>query len=361
MKIDATSLARAAALCALGSAAAGFSVGTQPTAAQSFQVGVREIWSAYGDPGWGEPRGMVQWPDGTVWVGDSQASEVWEISADGAESRRVLREGEGPGELKGVSWIVPYQDGGVVVADARGFLFFGADKRFVRQVKMGAFSEQAGVVATPDGDLVVSGGFRYEDHDLARHAVHRIDRKRGWHVKSWHPAAGHPQWETVRVTSGGPIAPASDGGLWVSDHAPFRITRYSDLMGGGARLLIQDEDVVSASERERAVTYRPGGYGVTTRWTRSIFVHEMEDGNVLNVVKAWPEDGGASGEWLVVSPDGRLLARTPVAKSYNVWSATPDGHYLASYWDDRSLQMAVAKLEVAVASTDSSTGGLGRR
>ena len=138
----------------------------------------------------------------------------------------------------------------------------------------------------------------------------------------------------------------------MSEHAPFRITRYSDLTGAGARLVIEDEDVVSASERDRAVTYRPGGgYSVTTGWTRSIFVHEMEDGAILNVVKVWPEKvaAGASSEWIVVSPDGRVLARTPVAKAYDVWSATPDGHYLATYWDDDSLQMAAAKLEVAVA------------
>lgn len=116
-------LAKAAAsCCALGLATAGFSAAAQPTAPQASQVGVREVWSTYGDPGWGEPRGMLQWPDGTVWVGDHQASEVWELSADGAESRRVLREGEGPGELRGVKWIVPYRDGGVVVMDARGFL-----------------------------------------------------------------------------------------------------------------------------------------------------------------------------------------------------------------------------------------------
>ncbi len=344
--------AKAAMLCALSLAAAVSSAAAvQPTAPHSFQVGVREIWSTYGDPGWGEPMGMLQWPDGTVWVGDYQVSEVWELSADGTEPRRVLREGEGPGELTGVSWIVPYRDGGVVVMDARNFLFFGADKGFVRQVRWSAFSGRAGLVATPNGDLVVSGGSMHENHELAHFAVHRFHRKRGWHVKSWHPAADHRQWETIRLTSGGPIALAKDGGLLVSEKAPFRITRYSDLMGNGAQLVIEDEDVVSTSERDRVVTYTPTGYSVTTGWTRSIFVHEMEGGNILNVVKVWPENvaAGASNEWLVVSPDGRILARTPTERSYDVWNATPDGHYLATYWDRDSSQTAVAKLEVTVA------------
>ncbi len=111
---------------------------------------------------------------------------------------------------------------------------------------------------------------------------------------------------------------------------------------------IEDEDVVSASERGRVMTRTPEDYRTTTGWTRSIFVRQMEDGDILTVVKVWPENvaAGASAEWLVVSPDGRILARTPVAKAYHVRNATPDGHCLAAYWDGDSPQTAVAKLDV---------------
>lgn len=350
MKIFATAaLSVLAGLAAAGQPA----VAVQSASELPLEVGVRELWSTYGDPGFGHPQGMFQWPDGTVWIGDEQASEVWELSADGTESKRVLREGEGPGELARVSRIVPYRDGGIVVQDNRGFLFFGADKRLVRQMKWAAPIWSDDMVAAPDGDLIVAGGFAYEDHELARHAVHRIDRRRGWPVKSWHPAADHQRWQTVRETTGGSVALAGDGGLLVSDAAPFRITRYSDLMGRGPRLVIEDEDVVSASELDRAVTYLPGGgIRTTTAWTRSVFVHELEDGNILNVVMVHPpepEGAGTSTEWLVVSADGRILARTSVAKGYKVWNATPDGHYLATYWDYDSLQFAAVKLAAAAA------------
>ena len=346
-------LATAALFCVAGLAAAGRpAAAVQHASSHPLKVEVREVWSTYGDPGFGHPQGAFQWPDGTVWIGDDQASEVWELSADGAESKRVLREGEGPGELARVFRIVPYRDGGVVVQDNRGFLFFGADKRFVRQMKWGGPIWSDDVMAAPNGDLIVIGGFDYEDHELACCAVHRIDRKRGWSVKSWHPAAAHRRWQTVRETTGGSVALAGDGRLLVSDAAPFRITRYADLMGSGAQLVIEDEDVVSASELDRAVTYLPdGGLRTTTAWTRSVLVHELEDGNILNVVMVYPPepaDAKTSTEWLVVSPDGRILARTPVAKGYKVWSATPDGRYLATYWDYDSLQFAVVKLEAAV-------------
>ena len=314
------------------------------------EVRVREVWSTFGDPGFGRPRGMLQWPDGTVWVGDSQVSEVEEISADGARTKRVLRAGEGPGELHRVYEIVPWRDGGIVIRDSRGFSFFGADKKFQRRMTWPVRLNTRGLVATPDGDLIASGAFGHdEDHELARYAVHRFDSRRGRHVKSWHAAADHRQWETVRLTSGGVLAVTSGGGLLVSDSAPFRITRYADLMGNGAQLVVEDEDVVSASERDRAVTYLPDGYQFTNAWTRSSFIDELEDGNILNVVRIWPEDEGSfTGEWLVVSPEGSILARTPVAKGYEVWNATPDGHYLAAYWDDAASTFAAVKLEVVV-------------
>lgn len=342
------------ALCCtatLGTAGKPTAAVVQEASSHPLEVRVREVWSTYGDPGFGQPRGMLQWPDGTVWIGDYDASEVWELSADGSESKRVLREGEGPGELARVDLIVPYREGGVVVQDNRGFLFFGPDKRFVRQMKWGGPIWLRDMVAAPNGDLIVVGGFAYEDHEQARWAVHRLDRRRGWPVKSWHPVADHRRWQTVRETTGSPAALTRDGGLVVSDAAPFRITRYSDLMGRGAQLVIEDEDVVSASERDRAVTYLPDGVRVTTAWTRSVFVHELEDGSILNVVKVFPQepaDAKTSSEWLVVSPDGRILARTPVARGYRVWSATPDGRYLATYWDYDSLQFAAAKLEARV-------------
>jgi len=333
-------------LAATGKPAAGHA----QTSPYPFEVCVREVWSTFGDPGFGWPRGMLQWPDGTVWVGDSQVSEVAEVAADGTNVKRVLRAGEGPGELRRVYYIVPYRDGGIVIHESPGFSFFGADKKFRRRMMWPVNLETQGLVATPDGDLIASGGFGHETHELARYAVHRFDSRRGRHVKSWHAAADHQQPETVRYTSGGPMVVTSDGGLLVSDAAPFRVTRYADLMGNGAQLVIEDEDVVSASELDRAVTYGNNNSNkYTTAWTRSFFIDELENGDILNIVRVSPEDDAPpTSEWLVISPEGSILARTPVAKGYDVWNATPDGHYLATYWDDAASMDAAVKLEVVV-------------
>lgn len=158
-------------------------------------------------------------------------------------------------------------------------------------------------MASAEGGFILSGGFGDSDHELARWAVHRFDRE-GRPVKSWHPALNHPKWETVRRASGGPVALTKDGGLLVSDAAPFRITRYGDLLGTGPQVVIEDEEVVSASEVDRAATYQADGY---------------------------------------------ILARTPVETGCGGLSAKPDGYFLATCWGDP--EHALAKLEVEVRSS----------
>jgi len=312
----------------------------------SLEVSVTEVWRTLGDPGFTFPRGMAQWPDGTVWIGDSQVDEVYQISAGGDGIRLALRSGEGPGEVGSVSRILGLPGGGMAVWEDR-VGFFRPDKSLDRYERR---PEVRGVpVALPGGGFVVAGHFGLSPgHRLARYVIHRYD-DRLRHQKSWHDAADHKHWETAYFTAGGPVALTRDGGLLFSAKAPFRITRYADLDGAGAQLVVEDERIVSSSERDRAVTYGPGAKKTFRQtWSRSSFLHELEDGAILNVVELFPEEGSSSSLWIVVSPDGAILARTPVAKRYTVWNTTPDGHFLATYWDKASLQEFAAKLKVEV-------------
>lgn len=318
---------------------------------EPLEVAVTEVWSTGDSAAFGFPGGMAQWPDGTVWVGDDRLAEVYEISADGNRTRVVLREGDGPREVSRVDWVVPSPMGGVVIYDNRRVGFFDADKRLRRRAPRPAGIWSWGFAATPDGGFVISGGVDWDrEHELAQYAVHRYDR-RARHVKSWHPTVDHDDWEVVRSTSGGPVALTRDGGLLVSDAAPFRITRYADLEGGGEQLVVEDESIVASSELDRAVTRGPRqSVSYTSAWSKSSFVHEMEDGRILNVVSVFPEneDEPSHSLWVVVSSDGRVLARTRISKHYRVWSATRDGRFLATYWDDEKLQFFAVKVAVAV-------------
>ena len=155
----------------------------------------------------------------------------------------------------------------------------------------------------------------------------------------------------MRSSSGGAVALTQDGGLLVSDAAPFRITKYSDLEGNGAQVIVEDEGVVSSSELDRAVERAPGNtVSYSDGWSKSFFVGELVNGNILNVVLEFPEDPDdpQTSLWVVVTPKGEIVGRTRLPKGYRIWNDTPDGHYLASYWDDDSFQFLAAKLEVTI-------------
>jgi len=80
-------------------------------------------------------------------------------------------------------------------------------------------------------------------------------------------------------------------------------------------------------------------------------VRELPDGNILNVIIVFPEDfpeDPSSSIWVIANRDGEILARTSIEIAYSVWNDTPDGHYLASYWDYEALEPVVARLEVTI-------------
>lgn len=230
---------------------------------------------------------------------------------------------------------------------------FGPDKRFLRRVRTQSSIWTWGFKPTPGGGFLQSGGYGFsEDHELARYAVHHYDRNER-HLASWHPAADHDNWEVVRSASGGPVALTEDGGVLVSDAAPFRITRYADLQGNGRHVVVEDESILSSALLNRAIVPQPGPgdwVAYTSRWSKSFYVGELSDGNILNVILEYPEDPDdpSTSLWVIVTPDGEIVARTRAQKAYRVWNDTPDGHFLASYWDRSALQPLAAKLEVTI-------------
>jgi len=114
--------------------------------------------------------------------------------------------------------------------------------------------------------------------------------------------------------------------------------------------VVEDEGILSADEMDRAVTRGPGNMtGYTDRWSKSFFVRELPDGNILNVIVVLlPEARENSSVWVIAGRDGEILARSEVKIPYEVWNDTSDGHYLASYWDAEALEHVVVKLEVTI-------------
>lgn len=323
----------------------------QSAAQPVLDISVREIWTTSGYPGFGMIGGMAQWPDGAVWIGDRRLAEVSEVSPDGSDVRVVLRKGEGPGEVDRVHRIEMLPDGGAVVLTGTHYELFRADKKFDRRQPSLSRVWIRGFLVTPDGGFLLSGGYGYsEEAELASYAIHRYDESER-HLASWHPVTAHDDWEVVRSTSGGAVALTRDGGLLVSDAAPFRITKYSDLDGNGAQAIVEDESLLASREVERAVQRAAANtVRYSDAWNKSFFVSELDNGNILNVIVEFPDDPDdpQTSLWIVVTPAGKIAGQIRLPKGYRIWNATPDGHYLASYWDNDSLQHLAAKLEVAI-------------
>jgi len=321
------------ALLSLGVFACVFA-GTQASAAETQESGeypltisVRKVSETRGDPGFAAVRGMEAWPDGTVWIGDGRLSEVHEWLPADNSVRLALRDGQGPREVRRVNRMDIAPTGEMVISHSRIVDIYGSNQRPRRRFPVPAVWLW-GFAALPNGGHIQSGGYgTLESDPLARWAVHRFD-DRGKHVASWHAVADHEDWETVRSASGGPVALTQSGGLLVSDAAPFRITEDNDLDGNGARLVVEDEKILSSGELDRAVTHGPGtSTSFTSAWSKSFFVRELPDGNILNVIVVLlPEARENSSVWVIAGRDGEILARSEVEIPYEVWNDTSDGH-----------------------------------
>ncbi len=272
---------------------------------------VHDVWRRSLGSGVEDVDALASWGDGIHWLGieDGRLLEL-DVKSD---ALAVAREGppieSGPwtrtlgmspapdGSLlawstEGVARYLDRKDPGAMVAAFQS----GTGLRFAYQI-----------VALPDGGFVVSGG-RYPDDPLVPYAIHEYDNQ-GAHVSSWHPAHEHDDWRVVSAFSGRPVALTADGGVLVSELAPFRITKYPSRGLGEGSVLVEDARIVSEDEFDKALPESDPG---STRfyWDRSRFVDELPDGNVLALVHLYPRRVEPKTLFVLVSPDGRVLGST---------------------------------------------------
>lgn len=283
--------------------------------------------------------GMAAWPDGTLWVGDGESAEVWELQPDGSRPRKATWRGSATKSVDEIRRIS-------VVGDST-FLILGRDELQVgaRDRSESRHSELPPMqtwsfVALHDGGFVIGGGAYPGDPNYGR-SVHRFDLH-GTLSSSWHPGFEHEDWRVANYLTGNAVGLTSDGDLLVSDLAPFRITRYVQLDPGRPVRIVEDEDVISSSELTRATAPESPGTLYQFRWNRSMYVGETTGGDILNVALYYSERRGRPYSlWTVVTPDGAVLASTLHDKAYRVWDRTPNGAYLASY-DGYAMELAVS-------------------
>ena len=268
-------------------------------------VHVEALWETDVSDWVGSFGGVSVWSDGVIWIGERRSERIWEVAGDSRSVRLVRDDGESPEGPGGTLGMALSQEHGMYVLGRNGVILYAA------RGSAGTFSEQhrggaRGFAALPNGGYVVAYG-QYPDDPHVDYALHRYDAD-GNHITSWHPAYRDEDWVRVTEFSGGPIAVTASGDLLLSELAPFRITRFPHGMGDSAVVLAEDETIVSTAEFRRAM---PETGVIQFQWSHSVYIDEMPDGRILNVVEAYPGNRmDPEMYWLVVSPAGEVLGRT---------------------------------------------------
>lgn len=303
-------------------------------------VSVREVWKTNIDPQFdNNVSGMASWPDGSIWVGHSRTTEIWELQSDGSRPATVEWNASESGIDDTIQRVSIVNDTLFFVL-GRISIAIGTRRQpaTVRRVELFPYW-QWGFAGAPDGSFIISGGTDPSD-DYFDHSVHLFD-EHGARVDSWHSVFPHDDWRATRRLSGGALDFTASGDLLVSDVAPFRITKYVDSDPGQPSLVVEDEGIISSTERTRATAPDEPTTTYQVRWNRSTFVAEMQDGNILNVSHHYGRwRGRPYSLWTVVTPDGEILASTRYENNYRVWNRAPDGTYLASQ-DGNAIKLAV--------------------
>lgn len=297
----------------------------------------------------GSVGGLAAWEDGTIWVGNRDDAGIWEVPPGGGGLRRVRGDGDAGDNPGRTLDMAPMPGGGMVIVGSGGVRVFSdrdADGEFQSFPRM----YLRDVAVFDNGDYVVSHG-QYPSQPNYDYALHRYDNS-GRHIASWHPAFPHDDWRIVTALSGGPVAVTATGDLLMSDPAPFRITRYAEGLPDNGTVVAEDATVVSSDELEASVradgTWSP-------YWTQSVFVDELEDGKILNVVRETAGRGRWRSLWVVVSPEGRILARTRFDTPYWSMVRSAPGQYLAVERGSWVVALQVS-VEAVVGHQESSDG-----
>ncbi len=284
-------------------------------------VSVQPLWSR--DVGEVSIGGLAMWDDGVIWIGELRSGAIWELSTDRTKPLLMRRQSDETGGPGGTLAMVSAPGHGMLILGRNGV------SRFQERTGPSDFvqvhrAEAKGFAAFPNGDYVIAYG-QYRDDPHREYAIHRYDLA-GNHIASWHPAYPDPDWVRVAHLSGGPLAVTAKGDLLFSEMAPFRIIRFLGGTGSDAVVVVENEDIVSSAEFQRAAP-EPGV--VAFRWSRSVFVDELPDGHILNIVRFYP-DGRRETQthWLIVSRDGGIVARTVFDGIQRVGARTPWNTYL---------------------------------
>lgn len=280
--------------------------------------------------------GMVESEDGRILVSDPRNATVISFDSTGRFQRVWLRPGDGPGEVRGPQLLARVPTGSVLLLDVgHGSIeVFDQHLAFRRRVPLQPrITNPKGMVAIGNDEALISGW-----RSGATTVVHSIDSTGGTRA-SWivGPSTRNPR--AASIIAGGALGLGPSGEILFTQASPHAIHMLSP--GDSSFQVIVSDPRVLPIVGDQAV--RVQGTGTDRRvsfwWSfpRSVFVHSLPGGMLLNVVLF--EDEGYT-IWEIYDRSGRQRASQRVTKAYMPWSVTANGDLLCSYETEEGVPVA---------------------
>ena len=264
----------------------------------------------------------------------------------------VAREGDGPGELRGVDRIAVMPDGNMAVHDIgrNAVEVYTPEGRSVRRATMPlGIGWIKGFAVLLSGGFVLSGGVMGNNH-----AIHHFDQT-GAYIRSWGEPMEAEDMMAQFVGTGGALSALPDGSLLYSRAAPHEIIRYEIPAIGNPQgraiaalenlLRSPGDDVLFKGVDEDGVPYTT--FRVWYPQSRGVFL--MAEGRILNVITHSNDNPELRHTiWQLFSPAGDLEAEAKTAGvMYQPWFQCSNGDILATRHDALGVASLV-RLRIAI-------------
>lgn len=247
-------------------------------------------------------------PAGNLVVADMATQRIHKTNPQGARVLSIGRQGDGPGEFKGLYRVAVRADGHILAFDFQrhDITEFDETGEFLSRTRLPfRFSQIDGMVAFADGGVALSGISRWTETPLSS-SIHIFDRSLR-HLRSFGPVPPtREEWVLERWGVGG-ISLDPDENILFSLRLPYRIFRFRR---DGA--MLQEFDISFSSPATPDDIYIRKKEGNRTTYTisdqpilRPHTVRQMRDGWLMA-----PFSLGEERKVNLLSPEGRVVRTT---------------------------------------------------
>lgn len=323
---------------------------------------VTEVWSTKGpyDYPFGKVIDVVSVSPDRIWVLDPLGSyHVHVLDGSGTLVKRIVRDGDGPGEMRSALQGEVTPEGNIALLGVRSIQVLDGDGRYVSQTRL-PFSTPGGTDFVATGEYFVRSGGMYLLGQRLEKSVVVVDRGSGEIVRSFHPGNATPG--RAGVYQSGVMLDIAGSSVIAVTVAPIEIVEYALDTGRRIRVISPpDSSLVNDPGPAFQFHRREDPNAIFYRWyyPRVVYVTRLDRDRLLVVTRfswqdyAWraeedaldiPVEEYERSVWDVYDlTTGTRISRTQAPRGYVVYDRAPDGDFLAGYLTQLD-ESAVVKL-----------------